>query len=457
MRVLPIYNFYENRIKPVFATGTKSEKTDLRMTPPLACDTVSFGRIAEHAEQIRILMDMGLPDIWTGKRPISKRYFEELLQKREFNRPISVVLKTVRPLKESLHKVPLRIFEMLEEYAKLKPNAHLDEIFQQWAPLAHLQLKDLQDPIFEELKHMARKLPESEKAEFDKLMLKTKEQCENKPIKLDFNKRDFRYKLIRIAQRIRQKNVSEEVEAIDKIIKMSSALPGNSKKTSLIHKIRKIVKPKKGKPKNLINIFQQMKNFYERSVLNKDQELSSLFTDVDCQIHGRETFIPFGRYNFIEDIKRITKTIQNRKLANLMVKKATELPTADQEVSAFIVKASRKSSDKIGYDWIWGSVGNIDHLNVFCKGGKDCPSNYAGSTNYMNTKRGNKTVAQQLRSEKGAYSGCYKYVQTLIEFSNNGILRSVGFNSGYVRNFAKRLEKSSPKEKPLKFDLSELR
>lgn len=462
MRVFPINFLYNHRSASVTTNPTQS--FGITPMPQLQCDTVSFGRTAQNAEPLRILMKFGMVDIWTGKPVIDPDAFETILKHKVFSENIKNIVRTLKPYKDTLHKVPLEIFEMLEEYAATKPNAKLDEIFQQWAPLAQRDILKIQMPIFKELQDMAKFLPESQKADFDRLMDVTKNQLQKKPISIEFNKKDFRYKLERIAQKIRQRNVSEEVRAIDRIIRMSKTIPQYNTKFSknsgsmLNHSKTRGFKTKqktlKHSAQNPLTAIRQVKSFFERSALKKDEELQSLFYDVNCQIHGIPTFIPFGRLNFIEELKKITQNIENKSLANRLIQIATKLPTATQESSAFIVKASRKPSEKIGFDLLWGSVGNIEHINAFSKGGKDGMSNYAVSTNYTNSERSNRSFAQQLRKHPEAYKGCQAYMYKLFEYASNGILKKVGLNNAYLRNFGHQLEKLSPSENPLELNLS---
>lgn len=453
MHILQINIINNNyKLNKTYAIGAKPVTySRLNVQPQLCTDTVSFGRIAKNARPLRELMKEGLCDIWTGRPVISIDTFEKILRKKEFNKSIKSILKVIDPLKDTLHKVPLEIYGMLQDYAKINPKAHLDEIFQNWAPLAQRELDKIQRPVFKKLIEEARFLPSSQKEEFYKFMTTTQEQIQQKPIVQSFNKRDFRYKLERIAQKIRQRNITEEVSAINKIIKYTEKIPETKTKNGTASK-----QSKKQNQQIQIEIIKNMQSFYERSVLSGDKELRDLFTDINRQIQGIATFIPFGRINFIEGIKEIVKNIPDKNVAKKLIQIAAEIPTANQETSAFIIKASRKPSEKIGYDLLWGSVGNIDHLNAYSRGGRDGLSNYAVSTNYTNSERHNKIFAEQLRNRPEAYFGCQVYIDKLIEFYNKGRLKKLGLNKPYILNLVKKLEHLSPAEKPLKLDISKL-
>ena len=424
----------------------------------LPADTVCFRRTAENAEPLKALMKPGIIDFWTGKLVIDPDYAEELLRRKEFSKSLKSVVKILAPIKDRLQDVPAKIFEMLEDYAKTRPEAKLDEVFSQWAPLANKTLVELQKPVFKNLEEMSNELPEEAKIEFDELLSKTKLQINKKPILTEFNKRDFRYKLERIARKIRQKNDSEEVVAINKIIKMTDGIPNLNNKKMLSAQKARMIKTKSYKQSYAYRqqAFRQVKNFFGRSVLRDDKELQSLFFDVTCQLNGTKTFIPFSRKNFIDNLEEILKPVANKKLAHRMAQESYKLPRAYEEISAFIVKSSRKPSDKIGYDLIWGSIGNIDHIITYSSGGKDAISNYVVSANYSNAERSNRTIAQQFRKYPAAYKTSQLYINQLNDYVNNGMLKKFGLSKHYVKNIANKIMRLSPPEKPLKLDLSKL-
>ena len=449
MRVLPINIFSYNKVSSL--RTEKHPDFGLKISSPIKEDTVSFGHAAQNAEPLRKLMEIGAPNLYGKGGPvITPRRFDELTKSKVFTRSVRSIVNAIEPLSNTLREIQLDILEMLKEYSKIKPEARLDEIFQSWAPLAHVELYRKQKPFFEELKIAAKDLPNEIKPIFDELMQKSQDQIDQKPITQEFNKRDFRYKLERISQRIRHTKNQNEKDAMKKLINMAEIIPYSQKPKHL--SIYKNQKKNKHNNQSAIIILKQIKNFFERSVLSKDEELQALFADVNCQIHGIPTFIPFGRKNFIEDIEELVQNIPDQRLAHKMIQIAVKLPTSDDEISAFIVKASRKSPEKIAFDWLWGAVGDIDHVISRSSGGKDKPLNYGITNHYENYKKSNKTYAQLLRERPENYESAKNYIKWLEWAHNAGELRKVGLNSGYVRNFAANLVKLSPPENPLKFE-----
>ena len=133
------------------------------------------------------------------------------------------------------------------------------------------------------------------------------------------------------------------------------------------------------------------------------------------------------------------------------------MPTSNEEVSAFIMKEAKSSSDKIGYDLFAGSIATLDHLVPFSKGGKDTINNYGLTSAFNNSKRGNQPLSALLEENPKTYINCQKQIDRLIELSNNGTFKAIGLNKWYIINFANMMKKLSPEEKPLILDISRLK
>ena len=438
--------------------NTKIQKTNNKaaihhiapVTRPYAPDSVSFGRVAENAEKMRGLFKYGVIDIHTGQYIIDPEWFKEVLQNGLFNRSIQTIVRTLKPIEDRLHKVEGELFTKLEEIAKEHPLYRLDDAIQKLAPQAQVRLLNLQRPIFEKLKAISYKLPAEQKAAFDELMNTTEKQLENKPIVYKFSKKEFRYQLERINQGIMRRGIPEEVKAMEKLINMSNKLPYIPSGRNFSRR-----KPKFDVEKSLsqANLVRQLDNYLARSSLKDDKELNNLMANAKRQVFNIPTVIPFKVKSFIHELQSITDSLNDEKLSREFMKIASKLPTAQEELSAFIMKSSRNSSTKIGYDLLNGSVGAIDHLEPWSHGGADSLENYAFTTNAMNSKRGNKTIDKWLKENPATYEGSQKCVDRLIELYRKGVFEREELTPWYIINFANRMKKLSPADKPLILDL----
>ena len=413
----------------------------------------SFGRTAENAELMRKLFKYGMIDIHTGKPVIDPDLFQEWLQKNIFSRSLRSVVNIIKPYENCLHEVQGLVFNKIKSYAEKHPLYRLNDAINSFAPNAQQELINLQNPIFDRLNELAKSLPSEQKAAFKELMNKKDQQLENQPIPYKFSKKEFRYKLNRIAQEIKQRGINEEIRVVEKLTNMSSNLPYMPSGRNFVRRTPKV---DVNKSMTQAGIIKQMENHLSRSVLSKDKELVELIESAKNQIFNIKTIIPFKRKSFIHELESIVNTISDQKLAHKLITEARKLPTAQQEVSAFITKSYRNSSEKIGYDLLIGSVGAIDHITVKSKNGIDALENYAYTSIGSNSKRGNMHMTQWMRKNPATYEGSQKCVDKLIELKNNGILNKEGLSPWYIYTFAEKMEKLAPGEKPLKIDLSGL-
>ena len=109
MRIIPIFLnssiLQINNQKSRVVGNTNVSNNVSSPLAPLACDTVSFGRTAEHAELLRKLMQYEIPDMYSGKTVIDPKYLEYLYSKHAFSKNIRNVVKILKPMEDGLHTV----------------------------------------------------------------------------------------------------------------------------------------------------------------------------------------------------------------------------------------------------------------------------------------------------------------------------------------------------------------
>ena len=451
MKILKIGLGYKNNTKIEKTNKIRTNNNIYAVTKPYAADSISFGRVAGNAEKMRSLFKYGMIDIHTGKPIINPDWFQTALQTGLFERSLQAVVRAIKPMEASLHKVEGELFAKLESMSKTHPLYRLDDAIKTLAPKAQDELLEIQRPILKKLEELGLKLPSRQKEAFEELIRTTKLQLENKEIPYKFSKKEFRYQLERIAQDTKRRGISEEVKTIEKLLKMSNRMPYMPSGRNFSRR-----NPKINPDKQLLQaeMVRQMNNYLARSSLKNDKALLDLFENAKLQVLNAPIVIPFKRKTFIHELESITNTLKDKKLARELIKKASELPTAQEELSAFIMKSSRYSSVKIGHELLCGSVGAIDHLEPFSHGGADALENYAFTSNLMNSKRGNKTIDKWLKENPGTKEGSQKCIDRLLVLHREGILEKEGLTPWYIIHFAKRMEKLS--DGKIKLDLGTL-
>ncbi len=454
MRILPIQ---------LIAIGTCKNTNQISgvwtsqpISPPMKADSVSFGRTAKNAEKLRELFKYGMVDIYTGQRLIDPEFLTSILQQKRFSGSIRSVVNMLENVKDCLHPVEREIFENIKKMSEHHPLYRLDDAIRKMASAAQKRLLNIQRPIFQELKELSVEMPEKQKAAFDELMEQTEKQLSNIPIPYKFSNKEFKYKLTRISDGIKQRKIHDEIKVLNRLKHMASALPYTPSGRNFTRRRPRLNLDKSMKQAEII---RRMNDFWERSCLSKDKELRDLFNDSKMQVLNIPTIIPFKRRSFIHALKAITDTLENRELAKEMEKVVCKLPTSQKEPSAFILKSSRNSSEKIGHDLLIGSKGTIEHIIPYSKSkdGGDNIENYAFTSDAMNTMRGNKSFAHWVRENPKTYEAAQKCADRLIEIQAKSDNKQYSFIRWYLTVFANKLKDASPEEKPIIINLSALR
>lgn len=459
MKILPVY--FTNRAERTQNIQNNPVLITIPKLQTLACDSVSFGRSAGNAEALRALMSYKVPGIYSGKIVIDPKIVEKILNNKVFSGSVKNIVKTLAPFESSLHTVEKSVFNLIKNQAKKSPDKKLDEVMREAAVFHDVKLRAIQQPIFDRLDAMSHYMPLEQQNQFLRLMNVVNKKIYREPIKIPFDKKDFQYKLKRIADELKIKNNKTELEFMQKMMHVAQQLPDDSiqnlSSTSSKAKKNKKIRSQKNISRRRGEIIRKIESLQISSSLKNNEELTKLISRARSQIYDIPVVVNFNRKTFIYELQKIVGTLEDQKLAKRMIQQAVELPKSRENISAFIVKAANCSSEKIGFDLIEGSTGSIEHLVPFASKGNDSLENYAISTAYYNSERGNRTMPQQLKQHPEIYQNAQKHINRLIELYNDGTFKKVGLSKWYITNLARRLYRLSPPEKPIVVDLSKLK
>ena len=458
MRITPIINNL-NLIKT--QNGNRSEtaySTVLKL--PVAADTITFSskQTPEDIKRLKKLLEYKIPDMYSGKIMIAPAELEKILQKKVFSRPLNKIVPLLREYKTSLFPIEQEIVTLLEKDAKKYPTIKLEDAIHMRTMQAMIDLRQTQQPIFQALIEAAKNLPPDKQVEFKTLMDTTRHRLYNQPTLIPYSAKEFRYKLSRIEAGIQSRGIPSELKTMRKLKNIASCLPEKTVKT-LSPKQRASSRIKLY-PKTNINyingLIQQMSKVLESSPLKRDKELNDLFNATKMRIYNIPIIAPFSRKSFLYELKKITRSIDDTRLAREMEKIAVQLPTSKENVSAFIMHSATHSSEKIGYDIFCGSVGTAEHLLPSLHGGSNYIDNLGLATSFLNSERGHRHMDTQLRKHPEIYENAQKYVNRLIELYNDGTFKKLGIDKSYILSFVSKMRKMAPAEHPLILDTSKL-
>jgi len=486
MKILPIITngFYNiNQVQ-----YPKKNGLNIFATNPIPFDTVCFTASRASGVPLKKLAEYGMPDMYTGKEMMSHGNLSRMLKNGVFNMPLNKLIPILEKYSDTLHETEQEVLKLLKSVEKKQPHIKINDAFQKLFPEQQKKLLNVQRPVFQEITKKACDMPKHFYTDYIDLMRYTNKKIAKDPTISHFSEKEFIYRLEQVAKQIKMSRRHTEVTAINRLIREAKSLFGHQieekKKFGRGIAAKKLKMEYQMQPailkQNTQNL-QYLRDLFEHSYIRNNKEIQNIFDVTNAKIYGFPTFEPFKRQEFIYDLKNIVKFLKDKDLEAEIIKIARKLPTSSDNVSAFIVKHTNDTPEKIGYYLFKGSLSSIEHIepktpqikeNHVVKTGKKkkkkattdgCISqrnhinNYGLSSAYINSLRSNTPFDEWIRKNPQAYAACQKYVDRLIEHYHAGKFAKVGLNKSYILTFAEKVKSQSPAEKPIILDLSKLK
>ncbi len=432
-------------------------------TKPMPFDSICFTGVQSGSVPLKKLAAYGIPDMYNGLKLLDPKILEGLLQRSVFDKPISQLVPIISKYKDTFLPVERQVLEYITIAAEKQSNLKLNDVLKNLNQEHQKKLLKIQQPIFEQLIQKACDLPPELYKEFWDLMKITNKRLSKEPVVIPFSENDFIYKLQRIAPIIKARNIHKETLAINNLIKEAKLVFAVQEEDAI-----KFGRGKNGRNKKLeyqmrpavlkqnIVKLKYLEDIFAKSVLRNNKDIQQIFQQTSARIHGFPAITPFKRKEFVHELKNITKRVKDETLAKEIIKTARILPKSTDNVSAFIVKYTNDTNNKIGYFIMHSGICSIDHLDAKANGGKNKLKNFGLCGTYINSQKTNIPFDEWVRKHPETRVNCQKHVDRLIELYNDGTFDKVGLDRSYITDFAEQIEKLSPKEKPLILDISKL-
>lgn len=196
-------------------------------------------------------------------------------------------------------------------------------------------------------------------------------------------------------------------------------------------------------------IFKLIDKFAEKIKPELHQEIRDyLLTSFETiKNNGNE----FSRVRFIKQLEKILENYPNTQNKEKLIRIAGKLPTAYDDVDAFIVKYSKPqyNSENIALRLLSYSMATVDHIHPKSKNGANHLYNYVPECMRCNSFRSDKPMIYQLEDYPEMFVNSQKLYDKLIGFANKGKL-----SKNYIVNLYKGIKQES--EGVLQLDYSKL-
>lgn len=408
-----------------FSAQNRQAVEDLSKMPYIY--PISFTSI-QNSSKLRILFSYGLPCMYSGVTMIDPKQMSRFLKTSTFNRPAPEVLNALEPFNDTIGGMEARVLDVIRDRAKVHPDKNIQEILKEVSPVFQRRLRKKQTPVFKELKEEFQTLPEKYQRDFAKLMSETDKKLNEKPIIIPFSSYEFKYKLSKIKEDILKTENIKAKKVMKKLIKESNRF-SNSTNANTIENQKKVL--------TFLEII------LKKSVLRDNAELKNLIELSKSRLYKEEIIVPFKRKSFIYDLAKIINDLPSKREQEKILNIAQKLPTSQESLSAYVLKAVNETPEKIGHRIMWPYLASVEHIFPRSCGGADSLSNFGGATTRTNSMRKNIDFVTQLRQHPEARENCQKYVDRLIELYHQGIFAKHNINPKYIEDFKNTIAKQS--------------
>ena len=186
---------------------------------------------------------------------------------------------------------------------------------------------------------------------------------------------------------------------------------------------------------NQIRVMGMLDWILRKSVLKNNPALKELIGTSKARLTNKEIIAPFSRKSYIYDLGRIIDNLPDKQMHEKIMNEAFKLPTSNEDFSAYMVKISGESSDKIASRILWPYLASVEHIFPKSEGGADVMANFAGATTRENSIRKSIDFTEQIKRRPNTPYYCQKYVNRLIELYREGVFEKNKISPKYIEEF----------------------
>lgn len=398
---------------------------------------VNFTSI-QNSSKLRILFKYDLPCIYSGKIMIDPKHFSRMLKSGAFERPSKDVVEIFAKYKNTLSGVEERVTGIISARSKIHPDHSIHDLLKEIEPVYRRDLRKKQSGIFRNLQGNFEDLPQEYQDKFKILMTETDKRLNERPVLIPFSSYEFKYRLAKIKDKIMTgENDLKSKKTMNKLLKESKKLSNTTNDSTIERQIK---------------VIGMLDWILKKSVLKSNKDLQELIGTSKARLTNKEIIAPFSRKSFIYDLGRIVDDLPEETKSKIL-KESFKLPTSSQDFSAYMVKISSESSEKIASRILWPYLASVEHIFPKSEGGADVMANFAGATTRENSLRKSIDFTEQMKLRPNTPYYCQMYVNRLIELYHQGVFGKNRINPKYIEEFKNTIYEQSKHQ--INLDISE--
>ena len=382
----------------------------------------------QNSSKLRILFKYNLPCIYSGIPMIDPKQVSRLIKSGAFEKPSKDVVEILSKYKECYSGMEERVMGIISARSRIHPNVNIKQLLSEIEPIYRRDLRKKQSGIFRNIQNYFNQLPQEYKDKYAQLVKETDKRLNERPVLIPFSSYEFKYKLSKIKDNIVNENDIKAKKVMNKLIKESKRLSNTTNDTTMNNQIR---------------VMGMLDWILKKSVLKNNTELKELIGTSKARLTNKEIIAPFSRKSYIYDLGRIIDDLPDKTMHEKIMQEAFKLPTSNEDFSAYIVKISGESSDKIASRILWPYLASVEHIFPKSEGGADVMANFAGATTRENSIRKSIDFTEQMKLRPNTPYYCQKYVNKLIDLYHQGVFDKYRINPKYIEEFKDTIYKVS--------------
>lgn len=380
---------------------------------------VNFTSIG-NSSKLRKLFSYGLPCMYSGVDMIDPKVIAKLLKNNSFLKPSGEVIPVLNQFRDSIVEMEDKVFDIIKDRAIIHPELSVQELIQGVEPIYKRRLRKKQAPIFRQLIEVAHDLPETHRYKFKSLMDETDKKLNERPIIIPFSSYEFKYKLSKIRQDIEAGENIKSKKVMAKLMKETAHFTSSTNPKTIENQ------------KKVLSFLERILN---TSVLKENDSLRTLIDTSKSRLNYEKIIMQFSRKSFLYDLNSIISDISDKHLKEELMSIATQLPTSQENISAYILKIASEPSDKICHRLLWPSMATVEHILPHSCGGPDIMANFGGACARENSARKSIPFVIQMKLRPDTSQYCQKYIDRLISLYKRGVFAKNGISYNYITDF----------------------
>ena len=382
----------------------------------------------QNSSKLRALFKYNLPCIYSGVPMIDPKQVSRLIKSGAFEKPSKDVAEILSKYNECYSGMEARIMDIISTRSKIHPDVNIKQLLNAVEPVYRRDLRKKQSGVFRAIGECFDSLPEEYRYKYSLLMMETDKRLNERPVLIPFSSYEFKYKLAKIKDNILNENDLKAKKVMNKLMKESKRLSNITNPLTM---------------ENQIKVMGMLDWILKKSVLKNNKELQELIGTSKARLTNKEIIATFSRKSFLYDLGRIIDDLPDKNMHDKIMNEAFKLPTSNEDFSAYMVKISGETNDKIASRILWPYLASVEHIFPKSKGGADVMANFAGATTRENSIRKSIEFTEQIKLRPNTPYYCQKYVDKLIDLYHQGVFEKNKVNPKYIEDFKDTIYKVS--------------